>query len=670
MISIVAVVVAGTIVFIFAPEIISWLIQFYNDAAPKGTPNKFIFTGPLDAFATRLKIATYGGIVLALPVWLWQLWRFITPGLNPQREEVRDPVRRSRRSSCSSMGGIVALLTLEPALKFLLNIGGSDLQPLLTADKYISLVSLMILAFGLSFEFPVILVFLLIARVLTTAQLRQLAPLRRGDHRGVRGDHHAEPGPVLAVRDGDPDVHLLRGVDHHRKVLEAMRLASAAQGIEARERLEAAARPSRDPHRRAGGAGRDRGHRRAGVVPAAEPRLRVDVDATRPSPRPPPSPATPRTAHRRHRPRHHGRTHHRAGRHVDALSSPGGGGVVRASFEAGRGFPLDRFQTLALDALDAGQSVLVAAPTGSGKTLVAEYAIAKARADGGKVFYTTPLKALSNQKYGDLVREHGSDAVGLLTGDNAVNGDAPIVVMTTEVLRNMIYAASPALDGLRYVVLDEVHYLQDRYRGPVWEEVIVHLPPEVDAGVPLGHGVERRRGGGVDRDRARQHRRDHRGAPAGHARAPLPGGGAGRRRRSTCCPRSSPPPTASCAPTPRPPASTPDNARDPRLAGPTAVAHAHARAGWRPPSLLAAEGMLPAICFVFSRKGCDQAVEQCLAAGLRLTEPGERDAHPHHRRGQDRGPRRRRPRRAALRPVAGRARGRASPPTTRAWCRR
>ena len=97
-------------------------------------------------------------------------------------------------------------------MKFLLNIGGSDLQPLLTADKYISLVSLMILAFGLSFEFPVILVFLLIARVLTTAAAPRLAPLRRGHHRGVRGDHHAEPGPVLAVRDGDPDVHLLRGV--------------------------------------------------------------------------------------------------------------------------------------------------------------------------------------------------------------------------------------------------------------------------------------------------------------------------------------------------------------------------------------------------------------------------------------------------------------------------
>lgn len=171
MISIVAVVVAGTVVFIFAPEIISWLIQFYNDSAPKGTPDKFIFTGPLDAFATRLKIATYGGIVLALPVWLWQLWRFITPGLTRNEKKYAIPFVTSS-IVLFVMGGIVALLTLEPALKFLLNIGGSDLQPLLTADKYISLVSLMILAFGLSFEFPVVLVFLLIARVLTTAQLR------------------------------------------------------------------------------------------------------------------------------------------------------------------------------------------------------------------------------------------------------------------------------------------------------------------------------------------------------------------------------------------------------------------------------------------------------------------------------------------------------------------
>jgi len=153
---------------------------------------------------------------------------------------------------------------------------------------------------------------------------------------------------------------------------------------------------------------------------------------------------------------------------------------TRAAFAAARPFPLDEFQVRALDALDAGRSVLVAAPTGSGKTLVAEYAIARALASGDKTFYTTPLKALSNQKYGDFVRAYGAERVGLLTGDNAINGDAPVVVMTTEVLRNMIYARSPALEGLRYVVLDEVHYLQDPSRGAVWEEVIIHLPTDID----------------------------------------------------------------------------------------------------------------------------------------------------------------------------------------------
>ena len=123
--------------------------------------------------------------------------------------------------------------------------------------------------------------------------------------------------------------------------------------------------------------------------------------------------------------------------------------------------------------------MLVAAPTGSGKTVVGEYAVHLALAEGRKCFYTTPIKALSNQKYGDLVRRYGTDSVGLLTGDNSINGEAPVVVMTTEVLRNMLYGGSATLAGLGYVVLDEVHYLADVFRGAVWEEVIIHLPESV-----------------------------------------------------------------------------------------------------------------------------------------------------------------------------------------------
>jgi sec-independent protein translocase protein TatC len=169
-ISIVAVVVAGIVVFIFAPNITNFLVTFYRDAT-NGSRNALVFTGPLDAFATRLKIATYGGIVLASPVWLFELWRFITPGLNPNEKRYAIPFVLSS-VVLFILGGIVALLTLEPALDFLLQIGGADVKPLLTYDKYVSLVALMIVAFGLSFEFPVILMFLLLARVINTQQLR------------------------------------------------------------------------------------------------------------------------------------------------------------------------------------------------------------------------------------------------------------------------------------------------------------------------------------------------------------------------------------------------------------------------------------------------------------------------------------------------------------------
>src|SRR4030088_1599259 len=132
-----------------------------------------------------------------------------------------------------------------------------------------------------------------------------------------------------------------------------------------------------------------------------------------------------------------------------------------ASFVEQLPFALDDFQQRACQALENGHGVLVCAPTGAGKTVVGEFAVHLALARGRKCFYTTPIKALSNQKYNDLVARHGPEHVGLLTGDNAINGDAPVVVMTTEVLRNMLYAASPALSGLRYVVLDEVHYLEN-----------------------------------------------------------------------------------------------------------------------------------------------------------------------------------------------------------------
>jgi len=150
-----------------------------------------------------------------------------------------------------------------------------------------------------------------------------------------------------------------------------------------------------------------------------------------------------------------------------------------ARFQQRYPFALDDFQVRAIQALDADESVLVAAPTGSGKTVVAEFAVERALSRRRKAFYTTPLKALSNQKFGDFIARYGSARVGLLTGDNSINSEAPVVVMTTEVLRNMLYEGSPTLDGLECVVLDEVHYLQDPYRGAVWEEVLIHLPLSV-----------------------------------------------------------------------------------------------------------------------------------------------------------------------------------------------
>ena len=290
--------------------------------------------------------------------------------------------------------------------------------------------------------------------------------------------------------------------------------------------------------------------------------------------------------------------------------------MTRDEFVARLGFPPDAFQVASFDALDAGRSVLVAAPTGSGKTLVAEYAIAKAVSEGKKSFYTTPLKALSNQKYGDLLRQYGPDNVGLLTGDNSINGDAPIVVMTTEVLRNMIYARSGALLGLRYVVLDEVHYLQNPYRGAVWEEVIIHTPPEVDLvclsatvsnAEEFADWIETVRGAttAVIEERRPVELQNlylvgDRSAEVMHLLPTFVNGlpnaeAAALDNKETKAPWAR---------------RTRGKLYTPRRAD---VAE-----------LLWDEQMLPAIYFIFSRAGCDEAVARCLDSGLRLTTPEER----------------------------------------------
>ncbi len=150
-------------------------------------------------------------------------------------------------------------------------------------------------------------------------------------------------------------------------------------------------------------------------------------------------------------------------------------GTHLSEFIADLGFDLDEFQIKGCQAVEEDHGVLVCAPTGAGKTIVGEFAVSLALSRGTKCFYTTPIKALSNQKYHDLVAKHGSDAVGLLTGDVSINHDADIVVMTTEVLRNMIYAGSFALERLSHVVMDEIHFLADASRGAVWEEVILNL---------------------------------------------------------------------------------------------------------------------------------------------------------------------------------------------------
>ena len=317
-----------------------------------------------------------------------------------------------------------------------------------------------------------------------------------------------------------------------------------------------------------------------------------------------------------------------------------------ARFAESLPFELDDFQTEANDALEAGSSVLVAAPTGAGKTVVADFAIYLAQERNVKAFYTTPIKALSNQKYHDLVDVYGPDKVGLLTGDTSINSEADIVVMTTEVLRNMLYERSTMLNALRYVILDEVHYLADRFRGPVWEEVIIHLPKTVKIvglsatvsnvedfsnwiasvrgdtklvisehrPVPLEQHVIVQADEHTEPEVLDLYRRDGNGEQTTKLNAELINRldqldrKAARRRGEE-------------RPDKRKGFGRGRGGKSAKNHAPKAERHTPRR--WAVVDELDFLGMLPGIYFIFSRNGCDQAVEQCINAGLELTTDEE-----------------------------------------------
>jgi ATP-dependent RNA helicase HelY len=294
-------------------------------------------------------------------------------------------------------------------------------------------------------------------------------------------------------------------------------------------------------------------------------------------------------------------------------------GAVLTDFRAGYQFELDPFQDEACAALEDGYSVLVCAPTGAGKTVVGEFAVHLALAAGQKCFYTTPIKALSNQKYNDLAARYGPDRVGLLTGDTSVNSNAPVIVMTTEVLRNMLYVGSTSLTDLGYVVMDEVHYLGDRFRGAVWEEVIIHLSAAVRL-VSLSATVSNAEEFGEWLVSVRGETKVivHEQRPVPLWQHMLVGSrmfdlfGADGSTLDSALLRHVAERTRYLDPVPGRRGARPGR-------------------GWRPPhrpdviARLDSEGLLPAITFIFSRAGCDAAARQCVYAGMWMTTEDERE---------------------------------------------
>lgn len=326
-------------------------------------------------------------------------------------------------------------------------------------------------------------------------------------------------------------------------------------------------------------------------------------------------------------------------------------GTHLSEFIADLGFEMDDFQIEGCQAVENNHGVLVCAPTGAGKTIVGEFAVSLALSRGTKCFYTTPIKALSNQKYHDLVAKHGADAVGLLTGDVSINHDAEIVVMTTEVLRNMIYAGSFALERLSHVVMDEIHFLADASRGAVWEEVILNLDESVKI-IGLSATVSNSEEFGEWLSTVRGDTRvivsEHRPVPldqwmmVNRKVLPLfePGtdgrvnkhleetierlnskqseqgrseyrSGAGFRARTK-------------GDSPRDRGNNREERRAQGRSGKDREQDRHRPLG-RPDviSILQGQNMLPAITFIFSRAGCDGALYQCLRSRLILTDQAE-----------------------------------------------
>ena len=344
----------------------------FYDAAPDSELQTLAAT---EQWGVLMRVGLFGGVILASPVILYQLWAFITPALTSREKKWAFPI----------VGALVLLLvtgvlfgywTLPRGLEFLLDLL-PDVENNLRLGDYYSFVLRFLLAFGIAFLYPV---FLVCGRRCRCGQLRtagERSALGRagGRHRG--GTDHPK------WRRADPDVPL----------------GSTLFDV--------------------------RDHLLAGPTRAQE------------------------------------------------VSDP------LKAFWGRVGFEPDAFQVDAANTIRDGMSVVVTAPTGSGKTLIAEAAIHLSLEEGRRAFYTTPIKALSNQKFADLAQQHGADRVGLLTGDNVVNPGGRVIVATLEVLRNMIYADPSQLDDVGVVILDEAHYLQDRSRGAGWEEVIIHCPSHV-----------------------------------------------------------------------------------------------------------------------------------------------------------------------------------------------